>query len=88
MKCACACVRLLCPLRVCVCVSTMVVCWLLVTIRVISCLELSVSFLFFANFLMRKKHSDTVKWCLELIFFCVVGSLLAMSFTSCQEPNS
>lgn len=34
----------------------MVVCWLLVAIRVISCLELRVSFLFFANFLQREKN--------------------------------
>lgn len=45
------CVYSLRPLSVCVCVSTITMCWELLTIRVISCLELSVSFLFFANFL-------------------------------------
>ena len=41
----------------------MVVCWELLTIRVISCLELRVSFLFFANFLSRQRNTTQSDTC-------------------------
>lgn len=66
-----ACMYSLRPFSVCTCVSTMVVCWELFTIRVISCLELRVSFLFFANFLpTHKKAEVSIKFSsLKLWFF-------------------